>query len=95
MPEVTIKYQKPETLKILKGLAEYFDFEIKPFSSNEKMLDDILVSEDQKIPKEYSINGVTIISGDPSIDITELREVFTGKNLDAKKLREEAWRRPK
>jgi uncharacterized protein (DUF427 family) len=28
MPEVTIKYKKPETLKILKGLAKYFDFKI-------------------------------------------------------------------
>ncbi|WP_299289326.1 hypothetical protein [uncultured Mucilaginibacter sp.] len=28
MPEVTIIYQKPETLKILKALAVYFDFEI-------------------------------------------------------------------
>jgi len=28
MPEVTISYKKPETLKILKGLAKYFDFTI-------------------------------------------------------------------
>ena len=28
MPEVIIKYKKPETLKILKGLAKYFDFKI-------------------------------------------------------------------
>jgi hypothetical protein len=28
MPEVTITYKKPETLKILKGLAKYFDFKI-------------------------------------------------------------------
>jgi hypothetical protein len=28
MPEVTIKYKKPETLKILKGLAKYFDFKV-------------------------------------------------------------------
>jgi hypothetical protein len=28
MPEVTVTYKKPETLKILKGLAKYFDFKI-------------------------------------------------------------------
>lgn len=95
MPEVTIKYQKPETLKILKGLAEYFDFEIDSSSSKKKMLEDSAVPVEQKFDKEYSINGVTIIPGDPSIDISELRKVFTDKNLDAKKLRKEAWRRPK
>lgn len=93
MPEVIIKYEKPETLKILKGLAEYFDFEIDS-SSDKKMLDDIVVSSDQKSKKEYSVNGVTIIPGDPSVDITELREVFTSMNLDAKKLRD-AWKRPR
>lgn len=78
MPEVTIKYEKPETLKILKALAEYLNFEII-----------------EKKDNEYSINGVTIIRGDPTADLSELRKVFTGKNLDAKKLREEAWRRKK
>ena len=28
MPEVTIKYEKPETWKILKALAKYSGFEI-------------------------------------------------------------------
>lgn len=93
MPEVTIKYEKPETLKILKGLAEYFDFEIDS-STNGKLLDDVLVPSEQKSRKEYSINGVTIIPGDPTADINELRKVFSGKNIDAKKLRE-AWKRPK
>jgi hypothetical protein len=32
MPEVVIKYKKPETLKILRGLAKYFDFTV----ANEK-----------------------------------------------------------
>ncbi len=39
--------------------------------------------------------GVTIIRVDPTADLSELSKVFTGKNLDAKKLREEAWRRKK
>lgn len=76
MPEVTIKYKKPETLKILKGLAKYFDFTVAvgKSKSNDK-LNDIL------------------IPGDPSIDITELKEIFTNKNLDAKQLRKDAWER--
>ena len=28
MPEVTIKYKKPETLKLLKSMAKYLDFEV-------------------------------------------------------------------
>ena len=76
MPEVVIKYKKPETLKILKGLAKYFDFK---------------VTENRNNP--VSVNGVTIIPGDKRIDITDLTEVFTGKNIDAAKLRKEAWQR--
>jgi len=78
MPEVTIKYKKPETLKILKGLAKYFDFKIFPSTEKKKeSLDDIL------------------IPGNKKLDISELEKVFTGKNLDAKKLREDLWQRKK
>lgn len=77
MPEVVIKYKKPETLKILKLLAKYLDFEIVP------------KNEDNKI------NGVSFIPGDKTIDIQELSKIFTGKNLDAKQLRKDAWTRKK
>ncbi|OOQ58053.1 hypothetical protein [Mucilaginibacter pedocola] len=77
MPEVTITYKKPETLKILKGLAKYFDFKINVRSKESTLLDDILVPADK------------------SADISELRSVFTGKDIDAKKLREQLWQRKK
>ncbi|WP_413666236.1 hypothetical protein ACEN9X_16820 [Mucilaginibacter sp. Mucisp86] len=76
MPEVTIKYKKPETLKILKGLAKYFDFKIS--ASTEK--------------KKDSIDDI-LIPGNKRLDISELEKVFTGKDLDAKKLREDLWQR--
>lgn len=44
---------------------------------------------------EKNINGVTIIFGDSAIDTSELETVFTGKNLNAKQLRENAWQRNK
>ena len=76
MPEATITYKKPETLKILKGLAKYLDFKI---DSNKKKtsFDDIL------------------IRGDKTLSVAELEDIFRGTNLDAKKLREEAWKRSK
>ena len=74
MPEVVIKYKKPETLKILKGLAKYFDFKVSE-TKNAESLRDIL------------------IKGDKNLSITELEEIFTGSNIDAKKLRQEAWKR--
>lgn len=77
MPEVTIKYKKPETLKILKGLARYLDFQVANGSKKKRSFDDI------------------IIPGDKNADISALQEVFTGKNIDAKKLREELWKRNK
>ena len=78
MPEVTIKYKNPETLKILKGLAKYFDFKVTADKEKKKSsLDDIL------------------IPGDKTLNISELEGLFTGSGIDAKKLREEAWKRPK
>lgn len=74
MPEVIIKYKKPETLKILKGLAKYLDFQVSA-DKDKSPLDDIL------------------IPGDKSLDIEALREVFTGKDIDAKELRRSAWKR--
>lgn len=76
MPEIIIKYKKPETLKILKSLAKYLDFKMSETKS-----------------KPASSNGVTIIPGDKSLDISALQEVFTGAGIDAAKLRKEAWRR--
>ncbi len=78
MPEVTIKYEKPETLKILKGLAEYLDFKVSSSATKKEIsLDDILVPNDK------------------NADLSKLNKVFTGKDLDAKKLREQLWRKTK
>jgi len=86
MPEVIIKYNNPKTLEALKDLSKYFDFIIsKPKSKRKDML-----------PKNtFTINGVTVIQGDASIDISEMSDVFTGKNIDAKELRRTAWQRNK
>ena len=78
MPEVYIKYKKPKTLKMIKALAEYLDFEI--FTVKEK---------------KAKINGVTVIPADKSIDVSEMEAIFSGKNLDAKELRQKAWQRTK
>ena len=80
MPEVTIKYKKPETLKILKGLAKYFDFKVS-------------TNEDKDL--KNSINGITFIPKDKNASLSELQKVFTGKNIDAAQLRKEAWQRNK
>jgi hypothetical protein len=76
MPEVVIRYKKPGTLKILKGLAKYFDFEL---SSN-------------KPEKKSSLDDI-LIPGDKTLNISELKDVFTGSAIDAKQLREKAWKR--
>ncbi|MEI7723641.1 MAG: hypothetical protein WCK09_00985 [Bacteroidota bacterium] len=43
--------------------------------------------------KNTSINGVTLTPADSKIDVSDLFEIFTGKNIEAKSLRTEAWRR--
>jgi hypothetical protein len=81
MPEITIKYNDSKTLKVLKTLSEYLNF---TFSTPSK-----------KVKKEFFINGVPAIPGDSSIDISEMRNIFTGRNIDAKQLRQKAWQRGK
>ena len=76
MPEVTVKYKKPETLKILKSLAKYFDFKISAKKS-----------------EPFTLNGVTIIPADKNVDTSDLTKLFTDKDIDAAKLRKEAWQR--
>jgi len=78
MPEVIIKYKRPETLKILKGLAKYFDFKV----------------ETDKTKKEPSLSDI-LVPGDKALNIAELEDIFTGSGIDARKLREEAWKRSK
>jgi hypothetical protein len=79
MPELIIRYNKKETLQALLNLAKTLDFEIaKPFSNKET---------------KATINGVTLVAGDDSIDLNNLNEVFTGRNIDASELRKQAWQR--
>ncbi len=79
MPEVIIKYNSDKTLQILKGLSKYFDF--------------VLTMPKAAKKKEPSVNGVTFSPADSTIDVSDLSEIFTGKNIEAKSLRTEAWRR--
>lgn len=80
MKEVVIKYRNPKTLEAIKALAKYLDFSV----------DDPRPVKKEKV--EY-INGVPVIPGDGSIDISELASIFTGKGLDAKNLRITGWQR--
>lgn len=86
MPEVTIKYKNPKTLEALKDLSKYFDFSIAKPKTGKK---------NAHIKDTFTINGVTVVRGDSSIDISEMSDVFTGKNIDAKELRKGAWLRSK
>jgi hypothetical protein len=79
MPEITIKYNDSKTLKVLKTLSEYMDF--------------TFTTPPKKKKKEFFINGVRAIPGDSSVDISEMKKIFTGQNIDAKKLRQKAWQR--
>jgi len=71
MPEVIIKYKKPETLKILKGLAKYFDFKISPSKEKQKKsLDDILIAGD----KSLDISSLSEIFTGKNLEAVELRK---------------------
>jgi tRNA splicing ligase len=77
MPEVIITYKKPETLKVLKILAKYLDFEISSHKA-------------KKETKPYKIRGVTIIPATEKFDQSDITDIFTDNNSDAAKLKKEA-----
>ena len=71
MPEVTIQYKKPETLKILKGLAKYFDFKVsKPKEATKSALDDILIPGDTTL----DISPLNDVFTGKNLDAAELRK---------------------
>jgi hypothetical protein len=79
MPEVTIQYKNRKTLSLLKDLSKYFDFAIQ----------DSIAFED----KEESISGVALILPNEDVDISNLKKIFSSKNLNANQIRREAWLR--
>lgn len=82
MKEVTVKYKNNKTLEALKDLGKHLGFSVSDnTSANNK--------------EEFYINGVMVIPGDESIDISELHEVFSGKGLNAAELRNSGWLRKK
>jgi len=82
MKEVIIKYKNNKTLEALIDLGKYLGFSVSSVPS-------------KKAGKQTSINGVTVIKGDESIDLAELERIFTGQNIDASELRRSGWQRKK
>ena len=83
MPEIIVRYKDKRTLEALRDFAKYFDYEISSTDSLDKK------------EKQIDLNGVTVIPADSSVDITELTDIFTGKNINPTELRNEAWQRRK
>jgi hypothetical protein len=79
MPELVVRYSNQRTLQMLTDLAKYFDFEIAKPKARKKM--------------NFQVNGVTVVSGDESIDISPLSAIYSGREIDSAKLRQSAWQR--
>ncbi len=81
MEEIVIRYKNQRVLEVLKDLTKYFDFSI------------VAPDKKKKVNKTDSINGVTVVLGDPSVNTSDLTDIFTDKGLDAGKIRAEQWRK--
>jgi hypothetical protein len=79
MPELIIRYKSKKTVSVLKDFAKHFNFSVVVPTKARK-----------KIQKR---NDVNIIPADNSIDTSDLERIFSGKDIDAKKIREQAWQR--
>lgn len=80
MKEIIIQYEESRTLEMLKSLAKYFDFRIVTKETTKK-----------KAARLEDSDGY--VRGDKTIDTSDLTEIFSKGNWDAKQLREEAWSR--
>ena len=80
MPELVIKYKNKKTLEALLAFSRFFDFSV-------------IQPKKAKSENAFQVNGVTLLAADKSVDIKELDAIFSGKNIDSRKLRENAWRR--
>ena len=69
MPEVTITYEKPETLKMLKDLAKRFDFKVLSGKAKKSNIDDILMPGD----KSLDISALNDVFAGKNLDAKELR----------------------
>ncbi len=78
MPELLIKYKDKRTLDALIDFSKYFNFSI-------------ITPKAKKKEEPFLINGVAVLLGNKSIDISDLETIFSKRNLDAKTLREAAW----
>lgn len=46
-----------------------------------------------KLKKDKEVKTASIIPADPSIEISDIKEIFSKYNLNASKLRKDAWSR--
>jgi hypothetical protein len=66
----------------MKTLSEFLDFSMA--ESRKKGKSELIY-----------INGVPVVPGDKSIDISDMGEIISRNKMDAKQLRKQAWRRNK
>jgi len=77
MPQITINYKKPETLKILKGLAKYLDFDIQKEKKSISVINGVSV-----LPGNSSIDtsDLTEIFSGKGINAAQLRKEAWTRN---------------
>jgi len=81
MNEATITYEDRNVLEALEALGRLLKFKV---AAHREDIGDI----------EY-VNGIPVTKRDTSITLEDLKGAFTGMGLNAKELRETAWRNSK
>jgi hypothetical protein len=75
MPEVKIRYKNARTLKALRGIAKYFDFEL------EEDIKSVSKKRAASIPISYARNP----------DFKALAGIWKDKNITLDELRQKGW----
>lgn len=88
MPEVIVRYKNRKALDALIGISRYLDLSVI-FPEKKKAA----VADSPKVDTTEDVNGVTLVLPAEEADWEGMRKIFTGKDLDAAKIRHEAWKR--
>jgi len=82
-----------ESDKVTEALIQLIN--AMPEEERERIAHSITKRRKKALHKTITLNGVTIIPADSSVDVSSLTNIFTGKKINSKRLRADAWRRAK
>jgi len=78
-----------ESDKITEALIQLIN--AMPEKDRGKIAHSIRKGRKKVVRKTITLNGVTLIPADSSVNVSSLTDIFTGRKINSKQIRTEAW----